>query len=611
MESGRLERACAEVAGGLLAERAATGGWTGELSTSALSTATAACALSAAERAGVGADGDARRLDDALGWLARRANGDGGFGDTPDSPSNVSTTTLAWVALGCRPAAAGPLAVRARAEVWLARAHGGLDPSAIARGIGAAYGSDRTFAAPILALCAQCGAFGSGAEAWRDVPHLPFELAALPRGVFRTLGLPMVSYALPALIAIGQLVHHHRPTRNPLARVLRDLARERTLTRLAALQPTNGGFLEATPLTSFVALSLIGCERARHPVVARSLSFLRGAQRADGGWPIDTNLAIWVTTLALDALAAGGRLGAYLAPAERERLRAWLLARQFEREHPYTGAAPGGFAWTDLPGGVPDADDTAGALIALAHLGSAPIESARAGVGWLLDLQNRDGGIPTFCRGWSELPFDRSSPDITAHALRAWSLWTPELEAELGPRLARARRAALDYLARTQRADGAWIPLWFGSQREPRLENPLYGTARVLAATAEGVPTGRDGALARATRWLLEAQHADGGFGAGPGSAPTVEETALAVRALAERAECGRPAVLVSAVQRGAAWLGEHLGGALPPEPAPIGLYFARLWYSERLYPLIFACGALERAAALLARPSRLTLAGS
>ena len=30
-------------------------------------------------------------------------------------------------------------------------------------------------------------------------------------------------------------------------------------------------------------------------------------------------------------------------------------------------------------------------------------------------------------------------------------------------------------------------------------------------------------------------------------------------------------------------------------EPAPIGLYFAKLWYFERLYPLIFSLDALGR----------------
>ena len=30
-------------------------------------------------------------------------------------------------------------------------------------------------------------------------------------------------------------------------------------------------------------------------------------------------------------------------------------------------------------------------------------------------------------------------------------------------------------------------------------------------------------------------------------------------------------------------------------QPAPIGLYFSSLWYSERLYPLIWTVGALGR----------------
>jgi squalene-hopene/tetraprenyl-beta-curcumene cyclase len=32
-------------------------------------------------------------------------------------------------------------------------------------------------------------------------------------------------------------------------------------------------------------------------------------------------------------------------------------------------------------------------------------------------------------------------------------------------------------------------------------------------------------------------------------------------------------------------------------EPSPIGFYFAKLWYFERLYPLIFAVAALRVAA--------------
>ena len=73
------------------------------------------------------------------------------------------------------------------------------------------YGKDRTFAVPILMTCAL-----AGLTSWKEVPSLPFELACLPQSWFRFLNLPVVSYALPALIAIGQAVYHHRPPWNPL-----------------------------------------------------------------------------------------------------------------------------------------------------------------------------------------------------------------------------------------------------------------------------------------------------------------------------------------------------------------------------------------------------------
>ena len=40
-------------------------------------------------------------------------------------------------------------------------------------------------------------------------------------------------------------------------------------------------------------------------------------------------------------------------------------------------------------------------------------------------------------------------------------------------------------------------------------------------------------------------------------------------------------------------------------EPSPIGFYFAKLWYYEKLYPLIFAAEAFRRAAT--SRPANKT----
>ena len=342
-----------------------------------------------------------------------------------------------------------------------------------------------------------------------------------------------------------------------------------------------------------------------HPVARRCADFLRATVRDDGSWPIDTDLATWVTTLSVGALAAAGRLDALDGPA-REGIRRWLLGQQHVVRHPYTQADPGGWAWTDLSGGVPDADDTAGALLAIRHLG--PIDdkarqAARRGVAWLMRLRNRDYGIPTFCRGWGRLPFDRSSCDLTAHALRAWSAWAGELGGMLDSAADFGVVLGAGYLARSRRPDGGWQPLWFGNQRAPRQSNAVYGTSRVLLAMAGLVGSGRPDMvdlLRDACTWLCEAR-GETGWGGEAGVEPSIEETAAAVEALAaawavlDANDPLGPRIL-EAVRAGCRWLLEATGGGRRFEPTPIGLYFASLWYSERLYPLVMAIAAWGRA---------------
>ena len=121
----------------------------------------------------------------------------------------------------------------------------------------------------------------------------------------------------------------------------------------------------------------------------------------------------------------------------------------------------------------------------------------------------------------------------------------------------------------------------------------MVGTARVLDALRAGCHTRVGGKrtsdveklLASGERWLLAAQHADGGWGMG--NAATVEETALAVIALS-----GGDARCESAARRGCAWLVGKTGRERE-RAAPIGLYFSLLWYHERLYPLAWALEAL------------------
>src|SRR5262249_54017164 len=154
--------------------------------------------------------------------------------------------------------------------------------------------------------------------------------ACFPQACFRYLRLPVVSYALPALIAIGQAIHHHRPPRNLIVRSLRQRAIGRSLRVLQAIQPSSGGFLQATPLTSFVVLSLASIGQADHTVSQRGVQFLLNQVRTDGSWPIDSNLATWVTTLSVNALESAGQIDQLDGV---EPILNWLLGQQFRQRH--------------------------------------------------------------------------------------------------------------------------------------------------------------------------------------------------------------------------------------------------------------------------------------
>ncbi len=571
----------------LLAERVPQGYWVGCLSSSALSTATATSALALVQRH---TNDVARRetcrqlVQKAVDWLAACQNEDGGWGDSDKSFSNISTTMLVRAAFRLAEAEEHHAQRIARAEEYI-ESQGGIP------GLRRRYGRDKTFAVPILTNYAL-----AGLVPWQEVSALPFEAACLPHGLFRFLRLPVVSYAIPALVAVGQARFFHRKPRNPITFMLRRLSITRSLRTLRRMQPTSGGFLEAAPLTSFVVMSLAGTGRVDHPVVGQGLKFLVNSVREDGSWPIDTNLATWNTTLAVNALsAASGRVGAL-------DCLDWLLECQHDRPHPLSHAAPGGWGWTDRSGAVPDVDDTSGALLALSTLhGSSSRDkhvaiesSATAGVRWLLDLQNADGGWPTFCRGWGTLPFDRSGADLTAHAMRALHVWRNVAGTD---RVEKAVRRGLGYLVDQQRGDGSWVALWFGNQHRGDDENPVYGTARVLLAFRDLAKLDHPSAE-RGLAWIVANRCDEGGWGA-PGHGPaSVEETAVAVEALL--AESGNPA-LQQVLHEGLQWLIEAVHGGRYRETAPIGFYFARLWYHERLYPLSFTVAALGQAVRQLA----------
>ncbi len=643
----RVRATLDQLRGELLAARNDHGHWTGQLAASALSTATAVSAIAAvklhsgsmhsgsmhSESSHVAQDDLIHR---GIEYLRHQQNDDGGFGDTDRSYSNIATSYLVL--------AASALATQAgregfsrdqtdRLEAYI-REQGSLD------GLRRRYGQDKTFVVPIMTNLAI-----AGLVSWDDVPRLPFEAAAVPQSLYRLVRMPVVSYAIPALVAIGQTRHFHgRGAFWPLKK-LRSLAIPRTMNVLSQMQPESGGYLEATPLTSFVVMSLAVTGRSTHPVSQRGMDFLRASMLDDGSWPIDTNLATWVTSLAMHALQCD--------PADdlqwcSESLVKWHLSCQHTVRHPFTGANPGGWGWTDLSGAVPDGDDTPGAILALLDVISHVTESTqddireaiRHGVNWLLGLQNRDGGWPTFCRGWGKLPFDRSSTDLTSHAIRAirGAMHEVEMTLQMTSSCTRAIARGEQFLVRQQRPDGSWLPLWFGNQDEPDDINPVYGTGRVLLSASRlgwAEPDLKRLAVdyGRASETLINQQNPDGGWGGGASvgqwrqkslksaashdsdspiledNCSTIEETAIAVEGLvsvwmasrddqevfAKIAFDGGNERLQAAIIAGVEFLVRGVAADWHRVPWPIGFYFAKLWYHERLYPWVFTVAALGK----------------
>ena len=571
-------------------------------------------------------------IDAAIAWIAAAQNEDGGWGDTDKNYSNISTTMLVEAAF-----AAARVTEQYAARIEKARgyivANGGID------GLRKRYGADKTFAVPILANCAM-----AGIVPWKEVSALPFEAACVPQRFYNLMRLPVVSYAIPALVAIGQCKFINDPPWDPVRKLIRRSAIGRSLKVLDNMQPASGGYLEAIPLTSFVAMALIESGRCDCAVVENCIRFLESSIRKEtdragntlATWPIDTNLATWGTTLAINGISIDKRKFEDLVVAEPQRWHdcfEWLLSCQNRTVHPFTGAAPGGWGWTDLSGAVPDADDTPGALIALKRIldltqsesfvsrlpaehrelfgtkfQSQIVSAAVMGLKWLVDMQNRDRGWPTFCKGWGKLPFDRSGSDLTAHAIRALNEWRDEPKMKtavdcLPPqRFTTAIDRGFAYLHANQAARGYWLPLWFGNQDFPDDINPCYGTAKVLEAYADA-EINDTAEAADGLRWLIENQNADGGFGGGPSvrwkcvslGSSTVEETALCTHALLHSADAAYPETALAA-QRGMQWLTMAVEEGVIETYHPIGFYFAKLWYHERLYPLVFTVAAMARA---------------
>jgi len=155
------------------------------------------------------------------------------------------------------------------------------------------------------------------------------------------------------------------------------------------------------------------------------------------------------------------------------------------------------------------------------------------------------------------------------------------------------------------------LPLWFGNQDNLDDENPVYGTSKVLMAYRDLDLLETEEAI-RGLNSLEMLQNKDGGWGGGVSlhrglgasrldssesrslldqfGTSSVEESALALEILlAAPTEAG----LRPSAKKGLGWLVKIVETDFHCVPSPIGFYFAKLWYHEQLYPLIFTTSAI------------------
>ncbi len=267
---------------------------------------------------------------------------------------------------------------------------------------------------------------------------------------------------------------------------------------------------------------------------------------------------------------------------------------------------PGGWAFQYANPHYPDLDDTAVVVMAMDRARAAaapdrfaaPIARARE---WVEGMQSRDGGWAAFDADntyyyLNNIPFadhgallDPPSEDVTARCV--------SMLAQLGetPQTNPVMARGIDYLRRTQHAEGSWYGRWG--------LNYIYGTWSVLSAlNAAGVDP-KAPEMRHAVAWLTQIQNPDGGWGedgssykldyAGYEAAPsTASQTAWALLGLMAAGEVDHPAVA-----RGIDYLVRNQGtDGLWNEPRYTATGFPRVFYLRyHGYAKFFPIWALAR----------------
>ena len=315
---------------------------------------------------------------------------------------------------------------------------------------------------------------------------------------------------------------------------------------------------------------------------------------------------VWDTGLVCHALL---EVGTEQAVAQAGKGLAWLKPLQvLETKGDWAvrrpDIRPGGWAFQYANPHYPDLDDTAVVVMAMdrvqQNLGTNQFDGAIArGREWIEGMQSRNGGWGAFdvdneFEYLNNIPFadhgallDPPTEDVTGRCL--------SMLVQLGEKQGSvAIDRAIEYLRKTQLADGSWYGRWG--------MNYIYGTWSVLCAlNAAGVDHGSP-MMRKAVAWLKQIQNPDGGWGEdgtsyklgyrGYEPAPsTASQTAWALIGLMAAGESG------DTVDRGVAYLAKTQGkDGFWDEPRYTATGFPRVFYLRyHGYSKFFPLWALAR----------------
>ena len=513
----------------------------------------------------------------------------------------------------------------------------------LARG-GAA--SSNVFTCSLLALY--------GVLSWRSVPVMPVEITLLPK--WFPFHLDKVSYwARTVLVPLLVLMALKPKAKNPRGVTIAELFTQPPMTvgpRRKAPHQRWSWFLVFRAIDAVLrVLEPYFPEGPRQRAIAKAEAFV--AERLNGedglgaiypamansvlmydvlGYPADhPNVAIarrsidkllvikddeaycqpcvspvWDTGLVAHALlevgteqaaAQAGKGLAWLKPLQVLDIKGdWVVRRPDVR--------PGGWAFQYANPHYPDLDDTAVVVMAMDRARQNPgtdtydaaIARARE---WIEGMQSRNGGWGAFDVDnefyyLNNIPFadhgallDPPTEDVTGRCL---SMLTQLGEKRGSPAIDRA----IDYLRRTQLAEGSWYGRWG--------MNYIYGTWSVLCALNAAGVDHNDPMIRKAVAWLKTIQNPDGGWGEDGTSykldyrgwepAPsTSSQTAWALIGLMAAGESG------DSVDRGVAYLAKTQGkDGFWDEPRYTATGFPRVFYLRyHGYSKFFPLWALAR----------------